>query len=360
MSLSVAFRKVLPGHALDIAFEAPDGVTALYGPSGCGKTSTVNAVAGLLRPDAGQITLGGRALFGPGTDLPPHRRRIGYVFQEARLFPHLSVARNLDYGARFAPGTAPPGNREKVIDMLGLAPLLERRPAGLSGGEKQRVAIGRALLSRPDLLVLDEPLAGLDPARKAGILPYLARLRDAGGPPMLYVSHAMDEIARLADRIVVIAEGRVTHQGPLADALADPKAAACIGAAEGGALLPATVVRHSEDDLTLLETPAGPLWLARIDAVPGALRRLRIRAHEVMLARDAPSGLSALNMLSGRVVQLCPDRDRMLVQLRCGDAHLLAAITARSAARLALCPGAPCFAILKTVALMEGGGLDPV
>ena len=353
MNLSVAFRKAFPGLALDVAFEAPAGVTAIYGPSGCGKSSTANAVAGLLRPDSGHIALNGRVLFDGATDLPPHRRRIGYVFQDVRLFPHLSVAGNLDYAARF--GARPsPAERDRVIAMLGLGALLDRRPAGLSGGERQRTAIGRALLADPALLILDEPLAALDPARAGEILPHLAQLRAArDGPPILLISHAMAEIARLADHLVVMREGRVCHAGPLDAALADPEAAARIGIAEAGALLPARLAEHSADDLSRVETPAGDLWVPRLAAPPGARLRLRILAHEVLLAREAPPGLSALNTLRGCVTRLVPAGDRVLVQLRIGEALLLAAITARSAERLGLGPGTDCAAILKTVAMIR-------
>lgn len=353
MSLSVAFRHRFDGLSLDVAFEAPGGVTALYGPSGCGKTSTVNAVAGLLRPDQGRIALNERLLFDGATHLPPSRRRIGYVFQDARLFPHLSVARNLAYGGRFAAAPPDAATRARVIAMLGLEDLLDRRPAGLSGGERQRVAIGRALLSAPDLLIMDEPLASLDPARKAEILPYLTRLRAAGGPPILYVSHAMGEIAALADTLVVMAEGRVVHAGPLADALADPVAAAAIGGAEAGALLPARVALHSEDELSRLDTPAGELWVPRTSAAPGTALRVRVLAHEVMLSREMPKGLSALNVLPAQVIGLSSAADRTLIQLQVGQARMLAAVTARSAAALGLCAGTACHAILKTVALIK-------
>ncbi|AUH65226.1 molybdenum ABC transporter ATP-binding protein [Paracoccus zhejiangensis] len=355
MSLQVAFRRRFAGLSLDVDFDAPGGVTAIYGPSGCGKTSSVNAVAGLLTPDAGRIELNGQTLFDAGVNLPPNRRRIGYVFQDARLFPHMNVAKNLDYGARFAPDPPDPATRARVIDMLGLGELLTRRPAGLSGGERQRVAIGRALLSSPQLLIMDEPLASLDPARKAEILPYLTRLRAAGGPPILYVSHAMSEIAALADHLILMAEGRVTHAGPLAGALADPVAARLIGGSEGGALLPATIAEHSADDLTRLDTPAGALWLPRAPLALGEQVRLRILAHEVMLSGDHPQGLSALNVLPAQVVQVSSGADKVLVQLQVGQARLLSAITARSAQALALAPGAPCFAILKTVALIQTG-----
>lgn len=355
MSLTVEFRHRFGGLSLDVSFDAPGGVTAIYGPSGCGKTSTVNAVAGLLRPDQGRIVLNGRVLFDDRINLPPSQRRIGYVFQDARLFPHLNVAKNLTYGARFAPQPPDAAMQARVIDMLGLGALLTRRPAGLSGGERQRVAIGRALLSTPDLLIMDEPLASLDPARKAEILPYLTRLRAAGGPPILYVSHAMAEIAALADHLVVMAQGRVTHAGPLAEALADPDAVTQIGGLEGGALLNGTVTDQTDDDLSLVQTHAGPLWLPRVKAAPGTALRLRIFAHEVILSRDRPEAISALNVLPARVIQLVQTAERMQVQLLVGKAHILAAVTARSARALGLEPGADCFAVIKTVGLIQTG-----
>lgn len=356
MSLSVAITRHLPDLALDVAFDVPGGVTAIYGPSGCGKTSTVNAVAGLLRPDTGQIVLNGRILFGPGTNLPPNRRRIGYVFQDARLFPHLTVARNLAYGARFARVPPDATAQARIATMLGLDRLLQRHPAGLSGGEAQRVAIGRALLSSPQLLIMDEPLAALDPARKDEILPYLSRLRQAGGPPILYVSHAMGEIARLADRLVIMRQGRVAWTGNLDTALSDPAAAALIGPGESGALLAGQVSDHTADGLTRVDTPAGRLFLPRITAPAGTPLRLRVLAHEVMLAAQEPQGLSALNILPATVSAITRTEGRIMVQLQLGQAQMLAAITARSETTLGLTPGAACFAVLKTVALIRQDG----
>ena len=188
MTLSVQLRHHFSSFDLAVAFEAPKGITGLFGPSGAGKTSVIRAVAGLLRPDAGRIVLGDRVLLGDGVNLPPHLRRIGYVFQEPRLFPHLTVQQNLTYGGRHS--------FAQVVEMLGIGSLLARRPAALSGGEAQRVALGRALMSGAEMLLLDEPLAALDAPRKAEILPYLETLRDHAKIPMLYVSHAVDEVAR--------------------------------------------------------------------------------------------------------------------------------------------------------------------
>jgi molybdate transport system ATP-binding protein len=203
--LDVRIQHQFGDFTLDVAFTAPPGLTAITGPSGAGKTSIINAVAGLFRPDAGEVRFQGELLFGPGVFVPPHKRRFGYVFQDARLFPHLTVRQNLAFGAWFAGGAAEMG---RVVDLLGIGGLLARRPAALSGGEKQRVALGRALLAQPRMLLMDEPLASLDTARKDEILPYLERLRDAG-TPVLYVSHAPDEVARLATTVIHIRDGHL-------------------------------------------------------------------------------------------------------------------------------------------------------
>lgn len=207
MTLTVNIRHRLGAFALDAAFTAEGGVTALFGRSGSGKTSLIRSIAGLIHPDHGHVALDGRVLTDTDQNIfvPRHRRRFGYVFQEARLFPHLSVRHNLGYGRWFAPKTTDRDDFDSVVDLLGLGPLLERRPGKLSGGEKQRVAIGRALLSNPRLLLMDEPLAALDEERKAEILPYLERLRDETKIPIVYVSHAIAEVARLASRVVLCA-----------------------------------------------------------------------------------------------------------------------------------------------------------
>ena len=218
MSLEVAFSQTFPGITLDIAFSVPGtGVTALFGPSGAGKSTVIAAAAGLLRPPRCRVALDGAVLANTATGqfLPPERRRVGLVFQEARLFPHMSVATNLRYGER----RAPPGpvRFDEVVELLGLAPLLGRRPRTLSGGERQRVAIGRALLAQPLLLLMDEPLASLDAARKAEILPFLLRLNAALALPTLYVTHALDEVVQLASSLVLLDHGRVVAAGPLTE-----------------------------------------------------------------------------------------------------------------------------------------------
>ena len=352
--LSVAIRHDFPGFSLDAAFRAPPGVTALFGRSGSGKTTIVNAVAGLMRPDHGRIEADGRVLSDSVTRrfLPPHRRGVGYVFQQARLFPHLNVRQNLLYGRWFARG--PGAEFGRIVDLLGIGALLSRRPAALSGGERQRVALGRAILSNPRLLLMDEPLAALDQARKAEILPYLERLRDETGLPILYVSHSPAEVARLATTIVLIEAGRVVAAGPAAAILSDPATAPVLGLREAGAILTGRVAAHDSDGLSRLDLPAGPVWLAHVEAAPGTVLRLRILAQDVMIALDRPQGISALNVLPATIRDLTRAETGVLVRLDVGAETLLARITQRSAEGLDLRPGLAVHAVLKAVSVAPG------
>jgi len=213
--LTVEIEKRLGDFTLGARFESAGGITAVFGPSGAGKTTLVNAIAGLIAPDRGRIAIDGTVLFDSERriNLPPHRREIGYIFQEGRLFPHLSVSHNLDYGRRMRGLPADAKQLERIVGLLDIGHLLERRPGKLSGGERQRVAIGRALLARPRLLLLDEPLASLDAARKREILPYLERMRDEVGVPMVYVSHQAAELRRIATSVVRLEAGRVAAAG---------------------------------------------------------------------------------------------------------------------------------------------------
>jgi molybdate transport system ATP-binding protein len=355
MTLEVSLQHRFPGFALDLAFQAGPGVTALFGRSGSGKTTVINAVAGLLRPDRGRIVADGKLLLdtGTGVSLPPHQRGVGYVFQDARLFPHLTVRQNLHFGRWFA-GQRQGAQPARIIDLLGLGALLDRRPGALSGGERQRVAIGRAILMNPRLLALDEPLAALDDARKAEILPYLERMRDEVGLPILYVSHAMSEVARLASTVVLIAGGRVTAAGPTAGILSDTAVAPALGLREAGALLTAQIAEHEADGLTRLQTAAGPLWLPQVAAPLGTLVRVRILAQDVMLALARPDGISALNILPATVQEVREgEGPGALVRLDTGGELILARITRRSASALGIAPGQRLFAVLKAVSVAQ-------
>ncbi|MCE8523522.1 molybdenum ABC transporter ATP-binding protein [Ruegeria pomeroyi] len=352
MKLEVELRHPMQGFTLDVAFAAPPGLTVLFGRSGSGKTTVINAVAGLLNPERGRVALGDQVLQDSAsrTWLPPHRRRMGYVFQDARLFPHLTVRQNLGYGRWFA-GRAGPASPAQVIEMLGIGSLLDRCPGALSGGERQRVAIGRALLSNPRAILADEPLAALDEARKAEILPYLERLRDETRIPILYVSHSAAEVARLATTVIVLQDGRVIRQGSAAEVLADP-AVTPLGARAAGAILTARVIAHHTDGLTELEAGGERLFLPRIAQPVGTELRLRIPAQDVILSRQRPEGLSALNILSGHVAQIrSGDGPGALVSVTTRAGTVLARITRRSAATLELHEGTPCHAVVKSVAI---------
>lgn len=348
--LSVTLAHHFDGFDLDVAFQVPGGVTALFGHSGAGKSTVVRAIAGLMRCDTARISLGDRVLDGPARRIPSHLRRIGCVFQNAALFPHMTVRQNLTYGCRFNTTKVP---FDAVVAMLDLGPLLNRRPNGLSGGERSRTAIGRALLMDPDLLLLDEPLAALDEARKAEILPYLERLRDTARCPMVYVSHALPEVARLATHIVVLQSGRVLRAGPTEAVLSDPTLSPALGLRDAGAVITARVQQIAADGITTLTTASGSVFLPGVTAAVGQTLRLRIPAQDVIVSRDRPVGLSALNILAARVVSLTAlDAASVMVELRLVDQTILARITRRSALGLDLRPGMDCFAILKSVAIM--------
>jgi len=350
MSIAVALRHSFGTFALDGAFKIERlGVTALFGASGAGKTSVINAIAGLLRPREGRIVIEDRVVLDTdaGVFMLPQQRRIGYVFQDARLFPHMSVADNLRFGWRRTPNRMSEDGIAHIVDLLGLGHLLERAPNALSGGEKSRVALGRALLSAPDLLLLGEPLAALDAARRSEILPYLGHLRDETRLPMVYVSHVVDEVARLADEIVVIREGRVEAQGPVFDLLT--KIDGSIPTL--GAVLDARVDAHREGEgLSVLTFDGGRLIVSQIMRDVGRRVRARIRAEDILLACEEPRAISANNVLPAIVSALRTGEGAQTdVQLACGATKFVARITQASAARLALAPGVRVFAIIKSV-----------
>ena len=348
MSLDVDVDHRRGSFHLQARFTAAPGLTALFGRSGSGKTSLVSIVGGLIRPDRGHVSVDGQTLVDTesGVFVKPHKRRIGYVFQDSRLFPHLSVRRNLLYGRWFARGSGgAAADLGAVVELLGIGPLLERNPESLSGGEKQRVAIGRALLARPRLVLMDEPLASLDESRRAEILPYIERLRDEAGVPILYVSHSVAEVARLATTVVIMTEGKVTAVGPVLDIL--PLA----DANDGGAVLDATVSRHDETfHLSVLQSVAGELQVPRLNAAVGAPVRAYIRARDVMLSLRPPEDISALNVLAGRIASITASGGAQAdIRLDCNGAVLMARLTAKSVDRLALAPGRPVYAVVKSV-----------
>ncbi|MEM7024725.1 MAG: molybdenum ABC transporter ATP-binding protein [Pseudomonadota bacterium] len=348
---------------VDVGFSSDTGVTALFGHSGAGKTTVVNMIGGLVRPSRGRIAVGGRVLFDRdrGIDLPPHRRRVGYVFQEGRLFPHLSVRRNLLFGRWFAPKRAEQVRFEEIVALLGIEHLLQRRPRSLSGGERQRVAIGRALLSGPSALLMDEPLASLDAARKAEILPYLERLRDQARLPILYVSHAIDEVAQLARTVVLMSNGRVAASGPIADIMKRIDLRPMTGRFEAGVVLEAIVREHDETfQLSTVAIGAQRLVVPRLAEPLGAHVRLRVRARDVALATERPNGISIQNILEGKVIELSQEAGTFVeVNVDVG-AVLSARLTRRSAATLRLAPGRPVYALVKSIALdrVVRGGAD--
>jgi molybdate transport system ATP-binding protein len=355
MSLEVAVERRLGAFAVDAAFTAGAGITALFGRSGAGKTSIVNMIGGLLRPDRGRIAVDGQVLFDDQAriDVPAHRRRVGYVFQEGRLFPHMTVRQNLLYGRRFAPAAARYAELDQVVALLGLEALLGRRPGALSGGEKQRVAIGRALLASPRIFLMDEPLASLDAARKAEILPYVERLRDELKVPIVYVSHALDEVTRLATTLVIISDGRVAAVGAPEDVMSRLDLKPLTGRWEAGAVLDARVARHDAAyELTELAVPGGTLQVPRIDLPVGARLRVRLRARDVAVALGRPNNLSIRNALVGRIVELKSEAGPFAeLRIDLGGAFVLARLTRLAVAELGLRTGQEVQALIKSVAL---------
>jgi len=360
VSLSVAVRHRLGALNLDVVFEARGRLTALYGPSGSGKTSVINVIAGLLAADEARVTVDGHVLTDSvrGISAPVHRRRIGYVFQDARLFPHLTVENNIAYGRWFAPKNERYVDPAQVVDLLGLGALLRRRPGDLSGGERQRVAIGRALNASPRLLLMDEPLASLDDARKAEVLPYIERLRDELQIPIVYVSHALPEVVRLATDMVVLADGKSVAAGPAREVLRQLDLLQPAPRGEAGAsVLDLTVAGYDEAfDMTALACAAGEAHIPGRHGAPGTPVRILVRARDAMIATRRPEQVSALNVFTGVIASVTPiDAAAVAVTLDCPGASILARVTRKSAAALGLAPGKPAYALVKAVSLGATG-----
>ncbi|GAO35464.1 molybdenum ABC transporter ATP-binding protein [Sulfuricella sp. T08] len=356
-NIHVRFRVTHPGFTLDVDLQLPGrGVSALFGASGSGKTTCLRAIAGLEHAPGGYLSVNGEIWQDDslGLFVPTHQRPLGYVFQEASLFPHLTIRRNLEYGMRRVPASARKVSLQQAVELLGIAPLLGRMPDKLSGGEKQRVAIARALATSPRILLMDEPLAALDLKRKNEILPYLERLHDELEIPVLYVSHAPDEIARLADHLVVLEQGRAIASGPLSEILARLDLPIRLGEDAGVVLEGEIAELEAEWHLARVAFAGGSLWV-RDSGVPlGQHVRVRILARDISIALDTHPDVSILNILPVTVEQLADDTHPALalVRLNAGGVPLVARITRRSAAKLGLSPGLKVWAQIKAVALV--------
>jgi molybdate transport system ATP-binding protein len=349
--LRVRLRLALGSFELDVEFAAPArGITALFGASGSGKTTVLRCIAGIARAPDGYVALDTHCWQdeAQGLFVPAYRRACGYVFQEASLFAHLSVQRNLDYGRKRVPAAERRIVVEQAIELLGIGPLLPRLPAHLSGGERQRVAIARALLASPRLLLMDEPLASIDAARKSEILYYIERLRDELGIPILYVSHSIDEVVRLADTMVMLSQGRVVDAGPVSG-----RVSARLGE---GTVFDTRVAEHDLVwGLTRLDFPGGSFYASDVDALVGERVRVRIRARDVSIALAAPRDASFLNVIPGTVAAISGEHGASAeVQLDVAGTPLLARVTRKSIATLRLAPGQRAYALIKSVAIDRG------
>jgi molybdate transport system ATP-binding protein len=355
-NIRARFRLERGDFCLDIDLELPcRGITALFGHSGSGKTTCLRAMAGLERAPGGFFSVGDEIWQDEqnGIFVTTHRRALGYVFQEASLFPHLSVQGNMEFGLKRAAASEQRYDLAAVAELLGITGLLARQPDSLSGGERQRVAIARALLAAPRLLLMDEPLAALDFRRKLEILPYLERLHDELSIPVIYVSHAPDEVARLADHLVLLEDGKAVASGPLSETLARADLPPAF-ADDAGVVLETTLSAHEADNLSQLDFADGRLHVGRRPEAPGSRLRCRIHARDVSLALERPRASSIVNILPATVtaVAATDTPGHVLVQLRVGSTPLLARITERSQRELAITPGQPVWAQIKGVALL--------
>lgn len=353
--LRLSVIKRWEGFKLRAQLDAPTpGVVALFGRSGCGKTTLINIISGLLQPDDGRVELDGVVLTDTRARIrvPVERRRIGYVFQDARLFPHLGVLANLRYGERRSAKDARAVGLDEVLALLGLEPLLRRRPHQLSGGERQRVALGRALLSQPRLLLLDEPLSALDAARREEVLPYLETLRDRLSIPMVLVSHQLDEVLRLATHVALMEAGEIVASGSLSETSLRPEFRAIVGPEVVGAVIDGVVTRvDAEGGMADVQLGRGTLHVSIAGARVGARIRIQLLARDIILATEPPRGLSVRNALQGVITELSEDVGRaLLVKVDVGaGAAVLSRVTRHASEALGLRVGTPVWVLVKAV-----------
>ena len=353
MSIDVNIEKVLGDFCLETKFIAGNGITAIFGPSGAGKSTLVNLIAGLMKPNDGYIKIFNELIFDSEQkiNVPVNKRGIGFVFQDARLFPHMKVEANLKYSHRFG-RMGQIDSFTEIVKVLNLGQILHRLPGNLSGGEKQRVAIGRVLLSNPKILIFDEPFSGLDEGLKAEVIPYVEFLRDNFNLPILYISHSQSEVARLSDQIVVLEKGRIIEKGKTIQILSSLNVAKMLGLRDLSSFIEATVCNHAPDGITELDFVGSRLFLPKIDAPVGRKVCLRILAKDITLAIDKPQKISALNILEGEVVEIIlGSGPGAVIGLKVGKHKLITRITQRSLNAMDLKLGQTCFAFLKTVSI---------
>ncbi len=356
MSIEARFDLGYPGFSLDVDLDLPSqGVTAVFGASGCGKTTLLRCIAGLTHAERGRLVVNGDVWQDSANFIPAHARSLGYVFQDANLFSHLSVRRNLQYGQSRVPHAQQRVDWASAIELLDIAPLLERKPGGLSGGERQRVAIARALLTSPRLLLMDEPLASLDLARKDELIPYLERLHRELKIPIVYVSHAADEIARLADHIVVMQAGRAVASGPLTETLARLDLPIHLGEDAGVVLEAVVAQRDAQWHLARVDFAGGSLWVRDGGQPIGHPVRARILARDVSIALGKGEDISIQNCLPATVDEMAEDSHPALtlLRLKVGASPMLARLTRRSVHALNLIPGKPVWVQIKAAALVR-------
>ena len=364
--LKVRVAKQRDGFALDARFDAPTpGVVALFGRSGCGKTTAINIISGLLAADSAYIELDGQVLTdtAAGISVPPEQRRIGYVFQDDRLFPHMSVLRNLQYGLKRTRAPRLSITFDQIVALLGLEHLLQRQPYQLSGGERQRASLGRALLSQPALLLLDEPLAALDAARREEVLPYLERLRDNLSIPMVYVSHQFDEVLQLATQVVLMDAGNVVAQGPLSEVSLVPELRAIVGPDSVGAVVDGIVTGvDASCGMAELRVGSGSLNVSVPSVSIGERVRVQLLARDIILATEEPRGLSVRNQFRGTITSIVDDEDdTRLITVDVGGATVLSRVTRSAVEALGLRNGSSIWVLVKAVstrghAFRLGGG----